>query len=128
MNLDAIQSALRDQHLDGWLFYDHHHRDPIAYRILGLDENSFVSRRWFYFIPAQGEPGKLVHRIESLLGSEAFRQYATRGGIVGCERELVLAYLLHAVKVIRPSEGLAPNRELLEALAARWREGFGAPE
>ena len=37
MNLDAIQSALRDQHLDGWLFYDHHHRDPIAYRILGLD-------------------------------------------------------------------------------------------
>ena len=65
MNLDAIQSALRDQHLDGWLFYDHHHRDPIAYRILGLDEASFVSRRWFYFIPAQGEPGKLVHRIES---------------------------------------------------------------
>jgi len=23
------------------------------------------SRRWFYFIPAEGEPGKLVHRIES---------------------------------------------------------------
>ena len=65
MQLDAIQSALRDQHLDGWLFYDHHHRDPIAYRILGLDENSFVSRRWYYFIPAEGEPRKLVHRIES---------------------------------------------------------------
>jgi len=65
MNLAAIQSALRDRHLDGWLFFDHHHRDPLAYRILGLDENSFVSRRWFYFIPAQGTPGKLVHRIES---------------------------------------------------------------
>jgi Xaa-Pro aminopeptidase len=65
MNLDALQAALRDQQLDGWLFYDHHHRDPIAYRILGLDENSFVSRRWFYFIPANGEPQKLVHRIES---------------------------------------------------------------
>lgn len=64
MNLAAIQSALRDQHLDGWLFYDHHHRDPIAYRILGLDPESFVSRRWFYFIPATGEPRKLVHRIE----------------------------------------------------------------
>jgi Xaa-Pro aminopeptidase len=63
--LEQIQSALRDQHLDGWLFYDHHHRDPIAYRILGLDENSFVSRRWFYFIPASGEPRRLVHRIES---------------------------------------------------------------
>ena len=65
MNLDTIQSAIRDQHLDGWLFYDHHHRDPIAYRILGLDPNSFVSRRWFYFVPASGEPRKLVHRIES---------------------------------------------------------------
>ena len=64
MNLDAIQSALRDQHLDGWLFYDHHQRDPIAYRILGLP-NSFVSRRWYYFVPAHGEPRKLVHRIES---------------------------------------------------------------
>jgi Xaa-Pro aminopeptidase len=65
MNLEAIQTALRDQKLDGWLFYDHHHRDPIAYRILGLDPTSFVSRRWFYFVPAHGEPRKLVHRIES---------------------------------------------------------------
>jgi Xaa-Pro dipeptidase len=66
MNLESIQSVLREHRLDGWLFYDHHHRDPIAYRILALDENSFVSRRWFYFIPAEGEPRKLVHRIESL--------------------------------------------------------------
>lgn len=65
MNLDSLQSAIRDANFDGWLFYDHHHRDPIAYRILGLDENSFVSRRWFYFVPAHGEPKKLVHRIES---------------------------------------------------------------
>jgi Xaa-Pro dipeptidase len=65
MNLDSLQTALREHNLDGWLFYDHHHRDPIAYRILGLDEHSFVSRRWFYFIPATGEPRKLVHRIES---------------------------------------------------------------
>lgn len=65
MDLAAIQSALRDQHLDGWLFYDHHHRDPLAYRILGLGEGLHVTRRWFYFIPATGEPKKLVHRIES---------------------------------------------------------------
>ena len=64
-DLDAIQSALRENKLDGWLFYDHHHRDPLAYSILGLDPHLFVSRRWFYFIPAQGEPKKLVHRIES---------------------------------------------------------------
>jgi Xaa-Pro aminopeptidase len=65
MELAAIQSALRDQHLDGWLFYDHHYRDPLAYRILGLGEGLHVTRRWFYFIPASGEPRKLVHRIES---------------------------------------------------------------
>jgi Xaa-Pro dipeptidase len=64
MNLAAIQSALRDQGLDAWLFYDHHHRDPIAYRVLGLPMTSKVTRRWFYLIPAQGEPAKLTHRIE----------------------------------------------------------------
>ena len=64
MNIDAIQSALCDQKLDGWLFYDHHHRDPIAYRILGLSETMHVTRRWYYFIPAEGEPRKLVHRVE----------------------------------------------------------------
>jgi Xaa-Pro aminopeptidase len=65
MQLDAIQSALREARLDGWLFYDHHNRDPLAYRILGLPENGHVTRRWYYFIPASGEPKKLVHRIES---------------------------------------------------------------
>jgi Xaa-Pro dipeptidase len=64
MNLDAIQSALRESKLDGWLFYDHHHRDPIAARILSLDPNAHITRRWYYFIPATGEPRKLVHRIE----------------------------------------------------------------
>lgn len=65
MHLDRIQAALREAKLDGWLFYDHHHRDPIAYRILGLDPESFVSRRWFCLVPAFGEPRKLVHRIEA---------------------------------------------------------------
>ncbi|MGB8031152.1 MAG: M24 family metallopeptidase [Terracidiphilus sp.] len=64
MNLDAIQTALRESALDGWLFYDHHHRDPIAARILSLDPNAHITRRWYYFIPATGEPRKLVHRIE----------------------------------------------------------------
>jgi len=64
MNLSEIQSALRDLKLDAWLFYDHHHRDPIAERILGLDPHAHVTRRWYYVVPAQGEPHKLVHRIE----------------------------------------------------------------
>jgi len=65
MNLPAIQSALQEQGFDAWLFCDHHHRDPIAYRVLGLSATSMVTRRWFYVIPAKGEPSKLVHRIEA---------------------------------------------------------------
>ena len=64
MELEAIQAALRDAGHDGWLFYDHHHRDPIAAHILGLDEKAHITRRWYYFVPAEGEPRKLVHRIE----------------------------------------------------------------
>lgn len=65
MDLEGIQSALREARLDAWLFYDHHHRDPLAAGILGLPQTGLVSRRWYYVIPAQGNPRKLVHRIES---------------------------------------------------------------
>jgi Xaa-Pro dipeptidase len=65
MDLSAIQHALRERNIDAWLFYDHHHRDPIAYRVLGLPEGLMVTRRWYYLIPANGEPTKLVHKIES---------------------------------------------------------------
>jgi Xaa-Pro dipeptidase len=64
MNLNDIQSALRAANLDGWLFYDHHRRDAIAYRVLGLNP-VMCTRRWYYMIPKEGEPRKLVHRIES---------------------------------------------------------------
>ena len=50
MNLEAIQTALRDASLDGWLFYDHHHRDPIGETILGLDPKAHITRRWYYEI------------------------------------------------------------------------------
>jgi hypothetical protein len=50
--------------VDGWLFFDHHNRDLLAYRVLGLPIVKGPSRRWYYMIPAQGEPRGLVHRIE----------------------------------------------------------------
>src|SRR5581483_5312064 len=65
MNLSAIQATLRERNIDAWLFYDHHHRDPIAYRVLGLPDGMMVTRRWFYLLPAEGEPIKLVHKIEA---------------------------------------------------------------
>lgn len=63
--VDRIQRALREQPgLDGWLFYDFRHLDPIAYRVLLLDPSIHVTRRWYYWIPAVGTPVKLQHRIE----------------------------------------------------------------
>src|ERR671932_1578002 len=59
-----IQAALREAGLDGWLFYDFRQSDPLAYRILKLDPNQFSTRRWFYFVPAQGEPTRVNHAIE----------------------------------------------------------------
>ena len=64
MELTAIQSFLKQERLDGWLFYDHHFRDAIAYRVLKI-RPAMCTRRWYYLIPAAGEPAKLVHRIES---------------------------------------------------------------
>ena len=63
MEFDAIQSELRNANLDGWLFYDHHHRDPIAYRVLKIAP-SICTRRWYCLIPAMGDPLRLCHRIE----------------------------------------------------------------
>jgi Xaa-Pro aminopeptidase len=65
MNLDAIQQALAAEGLDGWLFFDHHGRDPLAYRVLGLPTDRTTTRRWYYLIPAKGEPRGLVHSIEA---------------------------------------------------------------
>jgi Xaa-Pro dipeptidase len=59
-----IQTALREAQLDGWLFCDFRHSDPLAWRILKLDQNAHATRRWFYFVPASGEPTRIVHRIE----------------------------------------------------------------
>jgi Xaa-Pro dipeptidase len=59
-----IQTALQAAQLDGWLFYDFRHSDPLAYRILKLDPRTHTTRRWYYFVPASGKPTKIVHRIE----------------------------------------------------------------
>src|SRR5216110_2571032 len=59
-----IQKALQAAKLDGWLFYDFRGSDPLAPRILKLGEHASGTRRWFYYIPATGEPTKIVHSIE----------------------------------------------------------------
>lgn len=64
-DLDAIQSSLREFGCDGWLLCDFRGSNVLAERVLGIEADGVGSRRYFYCIPATGEPKKLVHRIES---------------------------------------------------------------
>lgn len=64
-NTAAIQQALRSANLDGWLLYDFHGSNPIASSLAGLTGGGHMTtRRWYYLIPATGEPRGLVHAIE----------------------------------------------------------------
>ena len=65
MDLADIQIALQEERLDGWLFYDFRQSNPIAYQILGLSQQVFYSRRWWYFVPVEGKPTALVSAVES---------------------------------------------------------------
>jgi Xaa-Pro dipeptidase len=64
-DLVAIQKSLSEFGLDGWLFYDFRGANVLARRVLGLDQKPAGTRRFFYYVPARGEPKKLVHRIET---------------------------------------------------------------
>jgi Xaa-Pro dipeptidase len=65
LDIPAIQEALRSDGLDGWLLYDFHGSNPIAVRMAGLGGGGHMTtRRWYYLVPAEGQPRGLVHAIE----------------------------------------------------------------
>jgi Xaa-Pro dipeptidase len=66
LDLPAIQAALRADGVDGWLLYDFRGLNPIAADVTGVlrQPGHLATRRWYYLIPAQGEPRALVHAIE----------------------------------------------------------------
>jgi Xaa-Pro dipeptidase len=63
-DLASVQAALREMGVDGWLLYDFRGLNVLARRVLQIPADAILSRRWFYFVPARGEPRKLVHHIE----------------------------------------------------------------
>jgi Xaa-Pro aminopeptidase len=63
-DIPRIQKALREERIDGWLLYDFHGLNPIAGNLVGLPPGKFLTRRWYYFIPAEGQPEGLFHAIE----------------------------------------------------------------
>ncbi len=65
MQLERIQQALQDEKIAGWLFYDFRKSNPVAYQVLDLSISDYYTRRWFYFVPAQGTPTALISAVES---------------------------------------------------------------
>jgi Xaa-Pro dipeptidase len=71
MDIGAVQVALREREIDGWLLYDFHGSNPIARRLVGVAGEGMTTRRWFYFVPQSGAPQGLVHAIEPQALSDA---------------------------------------------------------
>lgn len=63
-DLASVQAAIREAGFDGWLLYDFRGLNVLARRVLDFPADAHATRRWFYFVPARGEPRKLLHRIE----------------------------------------------------------------
>jgi Xaa-Pro aminopeptidase len=102
-DLTAVQNALREQQLDGWLLYDFRGLNVLARRVLAMPADAILSRRWFYFVPAHGVPGKLVHKIEPHAldhlpgaGQTYLRWQELEAGVrslVGKSRKLAMEYV-----------------------------------
>jgi Xaa-Pro aminopeptidase len=146
MQIERIQQALRDHDLDGWLFFDHHRRDPLAYRVLGIPDNVEPTRRWYYFVPGIGEPRKLVHRIESrtldsLPGSKDIysswtdQQAKLHAMLAGCTRAAMQYSPNCAIPYVSMVDGgtielvrnarieVVSSADLIQLFEARWTEG-----
>ncbi|HEX6122940.1 MAG TPA: M24 family metallopeptidase, partial [Ktedonobacterales bacterium] len=65
LNLAALQAAVREAGVDGWLFYDFRRSNTIAHDVLGISPHQMFTRRWCYYVPAQGEPVALVSAVEA---------------------------------------------------------------
>jgi Xaa-Pro dipeptidase len=64
LDLPRIQQALKREAVDAWLLYDFRGQNTIAREVLGTPEHAILTRRWFYCIPAQGEPVALQQVME----------------------------------------------------------------
>jgi Xaa-Pro dipeptidase len=145
LDLGAIQLAILEAGLDGWLFFDHHFRDPLAYRVLRLEPLQSPTRRWYYFIPAAGEPIKLQHRIEPrildvlpgrVMVYSGWREHReTLGGLLSGRRSIAMQYSPHCnvpyvsmvdagtVELIREmGVEVVSSADLVQLFEARWQE------
>src|SRR5881628_3752434 len=94
LDIGAVQAALRADGIDAWLLYDFRGINPLAADVTAVNRQGghLATRRWYYLIPAVGEPRALVHAIEKdslahLPGTR--RRYAGRDQLEAGLRELL---------------------------------------
>lgn len=63
-NLEKIQSIIKKMNVDGWLLYDFRGSNDLAHTILDIPKDAHLTRRFYYFIPKEGTPTKIVNSIE----------------------------------------------------------------
>lgn len=142
-DLEQVQAAIEEFGFDGWLLYDFRGLNVLALRVLGLPEDSIGSRRFYYFVPAEGEPQKLVHRIEAgaldhLPGEKHVylkwqELHQALGTIVGGSRNIAMEYsannanpyvsrvdggTIELVRSFGPEVGSSGN--LIQYFESRW--------
>lgn len=145
MRITEIQQALREAGLDGWLFFDHHERDPFAYRVLQFELPHPPTRRWYYMVPAEGEPVGMVHRIESgvldALPGEKIRyagwseQTGALGRLLAGKKRVAMQYSANCavpyvamvdagtIELVRTfGVEVAGSADLVQYFEARWNE------
>lgn len=62
--IEAAQAKLKEREIDGWLLYEFHGVNTLALDFLEIPERLLITRRCFYWVPAQGQPLKIIHKIE----------------------------------------------------------------
>lgn len=97
MQIYRVQTILKEQNIDGWLLYDFRKSNALAVRFLEIPPEKLLSRRFYYWIPKEGEPVKIVSSVEDPLThlpgkTEVFRSWE--------ELEKLLKTTLSAAKII----------------------------
>jgi Xaa-Pro aminopeptidase len=119
--LSRAQEAIRREHIDGWLFFGFFHRDRVADRLLAVSPRAVNTRPWYYVVPADGEPTKVVHAVEAEILSHLpgrTVRYGTREELIAALRPLagtvaaqyspnlpVISYLDHGTATLLESLG-----------------------
>ena len=124
--LGDVQAALRETAVDGWLLFDFRGTNPFAQRITGLPPGGLLTRRWFLYVPAAGEPHVTVHAIERGSFPDVglpVRSYGTRAELVDALRA-ALAAARHVAMEFSP-EGNIPYVSRVDAGTVDLVRGLG---